>query len=54
MHELRKNIETLAAEESKTALEICSMLQAGAAKIGDEDAIATLAKVKMEIYMEGR
>ena len=39
MEELRKNIEKMAAEENKTEIEMCSMLQVGAANVGDDESI---------------
>ena len=46
--ELKANIELLAREEGKTALQIITMLQTGAAKLADEDALKVLCDVKWD------
>lgn len=51
MTELKKNIETVAKEENMTALEVISLMQAGAAKIGDEKTLEALCELKWE-YIE--
>jgi hypothetical protein len=48
MEELKKNIETLAAEQNKTALEIITDLQRGANITGNEDLLEMLCEVKWD------
>ena len=52
MEELRKNIEKMAAKENKTVIEMCSMLQMGAANAGDDESIEILGEIKMQIFKE--
>ena len=46
--ELKTNVEKLAEEEGKTILEIISELQAGAAKIGNDEVLDALCELKWE------
>ena len=48
MNELRKNIETLAAQENKTSLEIITQLQAGAALTENNELLDMLCEVKWD------
>jgi hypothetical protein len=48
MEELKKNIETLAAQENKTALEIISQLQHGAYLSGNEELLEMLCDAKWD------
>ena len=48
MIDLKANIETLAAEENTTPLEIISLLQAAAAAIGDEEQLEQLCDLKWD------
>ena len=48
MKELRKNIETIAREENITEIEAISLMQAGAVKIGCEEILEALCKIKNE------
>jgi hypothetical protein len=43
---LRTNVEALAAEENKSPLEVISMLQAAAAKTGNEELLEQLCELK--------
>ena len=46
--ELKQNIEKLATEENKTEVEIISELQAGAAKMGQEEVLEALCELKWD------
>ena len=46
--ELKANIELLAKEEGKSALEIITALQTGAARLGDEESLKILCDVKWD------
>lgn len=46
--EAKQNIEALAAAENKNPLEIISMLQVAAAKIGDTKTLDALCELKWE------
>lgn len=48
MDALRHNVETLAAAENKTPLEIITDLQAGAAKLGNAPLLDALGDLKWE------
>ena len=48
MSELKTQIEQIAAEENKSEVEIITALQAGAAKLGDEDTLSNLCELKRE------
>lgn len=48
MNTAKQNVEALAAAEGRTPLEIITMLQVGAAKIGDEAALDALSELKWE------
>jgi hypothetical protein len=51
MEALKANIETLAAEENKTPLQIISALQAGAVKLGNNELLDALCEIKWD-YIE--
>ena len=51
MKALKANIETLAAEENKTPLQIISALQAGAVKLGNNELLEALCEIKWD-YIE--
>jgi hypothetical protein len=51
MEALRTNVETLAAEENKSPLEVISMLQAAAAKTGNSELLEQLCELKWA-YLE--
>lgn len=46
---LRANVETLAREEGRDALEVATELQAGAAAMGFDDLVSDLCEVKRAI-----
>ena len=46
--ELKANVEKLAEEEGKSILEIISELQAGAAKMGNDEVLDALCELKWE------
>jgi hypothetical protein len=48
MNDLKANIETLAAQENKTPLEIITQLQAGAAIAGNNELLDMLCEVKWD------
>ena len=48
MNELKKNIETLAAQESKTPLEIITQLQTGAALTENNELLDMLCEMKWD------
>lgn len=48
MNELKKNIETLAAQENKTPLEIITQLQHGANIAQNEELLEMLCEVKWD------
>jgi len=48
MNELKNNIETLAAQENKTPLEIITQLQAGAALTENNELLDMLCEVKWD------
>lgn len=48
MNELKANIETLAAQEGKSALEVITMLQGAAAKTGNSELLEQLCEVKWD------
>ena len=48
MQALKTNIETLAAQESKSALEIITMLQAAAALTKNDEMLEMLCEVKWD------
>ena len=48
MNELKTNIEALAKQENQTAIQIISMLQAGAAQTGNTDLLDQLCEVKWD------
>ena len=48
MNELKKNIETLAAQENKTPLEIITQLQHGANISGNGELLEMLCEVKWD------
>ena len=48
MEELKAKIKTLAKEEGMTELEVITMLQTGAAKVGDEELLEALCELKWD------
>ena len=48
METLKANIETLAAEQNKTPLEIITALQAGAVKLNNNELLDALCEIKWD------
>ena len=48
MNDLKQNIETLAAQEGKTALEIITELQAGSTAANDTALLDALCEIKWD------
>jgi isochorismate hydrolase len=48
MNELKANVEALAKQESQTPIQIISMLQAGAAKNGNDGLLDQLCELKWD------
>jgi hypothetical protein len=46
--ELKKNIETVAAEEGKTTLEIISLMQSGCVITGNDEMLDALCELKWD------